>query len=170
MLSYFSKYLGLTMNFWFISNGNKSLRKYSYNCKTNQLGNNHRSENAITWFICLLFSEAFICIETIRYLVTQLSFFFLLYSVVWRKEWCFACPSSGSHPFFWLVYLVTFEVLNLGLANTSQKVRCGRVALLMNIVVILDCGVFWMRLKFCWIQKCCKYYKQISNPKLLNLA
>ena len=87
-------------------------------------------------------SEAFICIETIRYLVTQLSFFFLLYSVVWRKEWCFACPSSGSHPFFWLVYLVTFEVLNLGLANTSQKVRCGRVALLMNIVVILGCGVF----------------------------
>ena len=138
------------MNFWFISNGNKSLRKYSYNCKTNQLGNNHRSENVITWFICLLFWSLYLH-RDYQISGNSVVIFFLLYSVVWRKEWCFACPSSGSHPFFWLVYLVTFEVLNLGLANTSQKVRCGRVALLMNILVILDCGVFWMRLEFCWI-------------------
>ena len=95
----------------------------------------------ITWFICLLFWSLYLH-RDYQISGNSVVIFFLLYSVVWRKEWCFACPSSGSHPFFWLVYLVTFEVLNLGLANTSQKVRCGRVALLMNIVVILGCGVF----------------------------
>ena len=76
--------------------------------------------------------EAFICIETIRYLVTQLSFFFFCSIRLCDEKSDVLLVLQvvhSSHPFFWLVYLVTFEVLNLGLANTSQKVRCGRIAL-----------------------------------------